>query len=119
MYIELRDLVLMNGNCYCGALNKPFAILFGNRMEITPQNLDKLVERSDLIPSDLFDYLINNISEDNLKELARYLKIDFCSNCWDLYIMPDKILKALENLSIRRQILAIVDMVKLIKDLVK
>lgn len=120
MYIELRDLVLMNGDCYCGALNKPFAILFGNRMELTPQNLDKLIERSDLNPSDLFGYLLDALSEDYLKELARYLKIEFCSNCWDLYIMPDRVSDALESLSKHRQLLAIIDLAKLtMKDLIK
>lgn len=112
MYINLRDLVLLEN--YCGDLNKSFAMLFGNKMELTPQNLEKLLEKSDRCVEDIFDYVLNEVDEKVIRELAIYLNIEFCNRCWNLYDIFDDVMAGLESLPKNRKLLAAIDLIKMV-----
>lgn len=87
MYINLKDFILLKG--YCGELNYDFARNFGNKMELTPNNIKLLLKQSDTIEA--IDFVFEHLNEDVYKKLAIYLGVSFCKRCWNS--CPDDVIE--------------------------
>lgn len=96
---------------------KQFAEEFGNEMEATPQNIEKVIG-TDYNKEQLARMITLNLTEEQITELAGHFKLEFCNNCIARGDLKHAVSAKLANNRTKAELLEVFvgDMIKKLED---
>lgn len=83
MNISLKSIIKIGG-AFEENMPYNFVKLFGAEMELSPENISKLLRRANCDEAGCFASLMEMIRDEEVKTIIKELDITFCERCWEV-----------------------------------